>query len=251
MLDSLVDGGEHAEETAGEEELYALAAVLGGPRLAAVDRVHDDVVRVAAEERDHRAVAGVGGKEAVEVTGLRGLRELVEQLGDVFLLVGDERPLRLALVEEPRELLHDVDDGDRRAGTRHGLHVVGELLHRREGADVLHAVFLAGVGDDDELARAEELVVQLGVGDVVRMLGEEEGGPGRHVAHLEAPAPDRAERVERDREPDDGPASPAGARRDHRVGDALVDLLVEHVERHAEGQREAGLERPEQLGGDA
>ena len=54
------------------------------------------------------------------------------------------------------------------------LHVVGELLHRGERRDVLHAVGLAGVGDDDELARAEELLVQLGVGDVVRVVGEEQ-----------------------------------------------------------------------------
>jgi hypothetical protein len=46
--------------------------------------------------------------------------------------------------------------------------VIGEFLHRGEWLDVLQAVFLAGVGDDDELGRAEELLVQLVEGDVVR-----------------------------------------------------------------------------------
>ena len=33
----------------------------------------------------------------------------------------------------------------------HRLHVVAELLHGGERRHVLHAAFLAGVGDDDEL----------------------------------------------------------------------------------------------------
>ena len=173
------------------------------------------------EERDDRAVAHVGRHEAVEVTGRGRLRELVEQLGDVLLLVRDEAPLRLALVEESRQLLHDVDDRHRDARALHRLHVVGELLHGGERRHVLHAVFLAGVGDDDELVGAHELLVQLGVGDVVRVVREEQRRARRHVAHLEPPAEERTDEEERDREQHAGPAPPAVARRDRPVGELL------------------------------
>ena len=53
---------------------------------------------------------------------------------------------------------------------------------------------LAGVGDDDELVGADELLVQLGVGDVVRVVGEEQRRARRHVADLEAPAEERTDR---------------------------------------------------------
>ena len=66
------------------------------------------------------------------------------------------------------------------------------------GATSFMPSFLAGVGDDDELVRALELLVQLRVGDVVRVVGEEQRRARRHVAHLEAPAEVRTDQVERD-----------------------------------------------------
>src|SRR5206468_408532 len=54
VLDRRVDGGEHAEETAGEEELHVAVRMLGRPPFPRLDRFHDDVVRVAVTERDDR-----------------------------------------------------------------------------------------------------------------------------------------------------------------------------------------------------
>jgi hypothetical protein len=62
--------------------------------------------------------------------------------------------------------------------------VIGELFHHRQRFDVFHAVRLAGVGDDDEMVRADELLVQLRVRDVVRMARKEQRGARRHVADL-------------------------------------------------------------------
>ena len=71
VLDRLVHRGQDAEEAAGEQELHVARRVCCAAHcFAGVDRVHDDVVRVAAEERDDRAVARVGRHEAVEVAGL-------------------------------------------------------------------------------------------------------------------------------------------------------------------------------------
>ncbi len=247
VVDGLVHRGEHAEQASGEEELGVAFRVLRRPFLPRGDRVHDRVVGVAVEERDHGGVARVVRQEAFQRVALAALRELVEHLGDVLLLVGHEAPLGLALVEEPLQLLHDVDDGDRRAGALDAFHVVGELLELRQRTDVLHAVGLSRVGDDDELARPEELLVQLRVGDVVRVVGEEQCGARGHVADLQPPAPDRADEDERDREDRASPALPAGARRDGRARDAVVDRVLEQVEGEAdpEHHREAG--GPEQV----
>jgi len=88
------------------------------------------------------------------------------------------------------------------------------------GLVVLRAVRRA-FGDDHQLARAEELLVQLGVGDVVRVVGEEEGGARRHVAHLQPPAVVWADDEEGDRQRCDRPFDVVrGVRRGNQDGDA-------------------------------
>ena len=92
---------------------------------------------------------------------------------------------------QPRQLLDDVDDGDRRARPLGGLHVVRQFFDGVEGLCALHAVRLERIGDDDQLAGAKKLLVQFIVGDVVRVLLKQERCPGSHVADLQRPAPDR------------------------------------------------------------
>src|SRR5262249_54404552 len=86
------------------------------------------------------------------------------------------------------------------------------------------------LGDDDELARAGELLVHLAEGDVVRVVGVEERGAGRRVADLELGLVVDADPEQYEQRGAHGPATPALGEPDQRALDDLVDPAEEIAE---------------------
>ena len=176
VLHRFVDRRQDAEQAAGVAELRRRLDL--AKLLRPVDRVRDDVVRVLAEERDDRAVAAAGIHEPVEVPAA-GDGEHVESWPSSFRFLGNDPPLRIAVALQARQLLDDVDDGDRRAGAaRRRLHVVGELLHRAARASSLTpSGFIVSAMTMSWLA-PRNFSFSLSEGDVVRMVGKRSAAPG-------------------------------------------------------------------------
>ena len=180
------------------------------------------MVVVAVEERDRRVrVARV--EEAIELAPARARGEQEEQLADVVVTVGEHVPLRVPLVEGAEDLLQHLRRGDR--SSRPLLfHVPGEELELLERMGALQRLLLLTFGDDHQLRGADELLVHLFEGDVVRMVGIEEGLAGGGVADFQQVRVVEAEGEhagERDCHHD---AAGSGGEPQGRVGEAVVEL---------------------------
>src|SRR5439155_17799775 len=100
----------------------------------------------------------------------------------------------------------------------------------------LHGAVRVPLRDDDQLARAEELLVHLAEGDVVGVLRVEERGTGRRVADLEEVLEVEPEGEERN-QPHRHRRPPPAAR---EPDEAVLDGEVEAAEDGAEDVGEAG-----------
>ena len=246
--------------------------MLGDVLLRARDRVLDRLVGVVAVEDADRRVRVVHVEEAVHLAAPRAGGEEEEELAHVVVARGQHLPLGIRLVERPEDLLEQRRRRDRAAHFGPLRHVAAEEIELVEGLGVLDRSLallaclaaaralllgttgLAGVagarlpavgavrlplGDDDQLARAEELLVHLPEGDVVGMVGIEKRRAGRRVADLQEMLEVEADAEQREQADRHRAAPPAAGEPE----EAALDRLVERAEEPAEAVRRAAHRR--------